>query len=129
MAMRSGGKTEALLSQLAWHRGYRLPRETLLHALWPGGAAALDSQSLNSLIYSLGQRLGDEIGGAPPVVHGDGYFRLNVEAGVSVDVACFEALASDGDRHARPDARPRHGTPSPDRPAARQLKALSGRYE
>jgi DNA-binding SARP family transcriptional activator len=45
--------------------------------------------------------LGDAIGGAAPVLYANGYYRLNVEAGVGVDIACFDSLASDGERHAR----------------------------
>jgi DNA-binding SARP family transcriptional activator len=101
LALRSGGKAQTLLCRLALRDGYSLPRDTLLDALWPESEPGLASQSLNSLVYSLHKLLGDAIGGAAPVLHADGYYRLNVEAGVGVDVACFDALTSAGDQHAR----------------------------
>src|SRR5688572_9009519 len=88
--VRSGSKSEVLLADLALRRGYSAPREALLATLWPESDAALAAQSLNSLVYSLHKRLGDAIGGSPPVLGKDGRYRLNAEAGVGVDVASFE---------------------------------------
>src|SRR5207247_8391610 len=86
LALRSRGKAEALLCNLVLRRGQRMPRDTLLDALWPESEGALAGQSLNSLVYSLHRLLGDTLDGASPVLHEDGYYRLNVEAGVGVDV-------------------------------------------
>lgn len=78
-----------------------MPRDTLLDRLWPESRASLGSQSLNSLIYSLHKSLGDCIDGVAPVLHHGGSYRLNVEAGVGVDVACFDDAAEAGERKAR----------------------------
>jgi DNA-binding SARP family transcriptional activator len=52
---------------------------------------------LHSLVHSLHKLIGDAIGGAAPVLHDEGYYRLNIEAGVGVDVASFDALVKTGD--------------------------------
>lgn len=99
--VRSGGKAEALLLNLSTSNGNCSPRATLLSALWPGRKDSLAGQSLNTLVYALRRQLGDAIGGAAPVVNADGYYRLNAEAGVNVDVACFDVLARTGEKQAR----------------------------
>lgn len=101
LALRGGGKAEALLCSLALRPAYSLSRETVLEMLWPRSDAALAGQSLNSLVYSLHKLLGGSLGGAAPVLHVDGCYRLNVRAGVGVDVADFDALAVSGDLQAR----------------------------
>ncbi|HET9224593.1 MAG TPA: BTAD domain-containing putative transcriptional regulator, partial [Roseiflexaceae bacterium] len=98
VALRGGGKAEALLCYLGLRYQERVPRDAILSALWPAGDPVLAGQSLNSLIYSLNKLLGDATGGAPPVLHADGCYRLNAEAGVQIDLACFEALVREGDR-------------------------------
>jgi DNA-binding SARP family transcriptional activator len=101
VAIRSGGKMELLLCNLGLHYGPGVPRATLVNTLWPDSDAALGAQSLNSLIYQL-HKLVDNGKSAPPlVVHDDGQYRLNPEAGVGVDATCFEMLAHMGDQHAR----------------------------
>jgi len=99
--VRGGGKTETLLRHLALRRGHTLPREVLLQSIWPDSEPDLAGQSLNSLVYSLHKLLGQVLRGAQPIVHADGTYRLNTEAGIGVDVACFDALADAGDRQAR----------------------------
>jgi DNA-binding SARP family transcriptional activator len=69
--------------------------------LWPASDSAQAIQSLNSLVYSLHKLLGDALGGAAPVLHEDGHYRLNAEVGVRVDVACFDAWANTGDQQVR----------------------------
>lgn len=98
VALRRGSKTQALLSLLAIHAAGGLPRETVLEALWPESDPALAGQALNSLVYSMHKALGSVLGGAPVVLVEGGY-RLNLDAGVGVDLVCFEALAAAGDRH------------------------------
>ena len=63
--------------------------------------AALAGQSLNSLVYSLRKQLGGAIGGASPVLYTDGYYRLNLAAGVGTDLAQFEVLVQQGARQRR----------------------------
>jgi DNA-binding SARP family transcriptional activator len=101
LALRSHGKAEALLCSLALRHAQRVPRDTLLDALWPEREAALAGQSLNTVVYGLHRLLGEAIGGASPVLHEDGYYRLNVEAGVGVDTVCFDALANAGQQQAQ----------------------------
>lgn len=100
VTLRHANKTESLLANLALGPGYALPRETLLQTLWPNIDLALASQSLNSLVYSLRKLLSDQIGGAPPIVQSDGYYRINVEAGVGLDVDWFTKLAKAGEQQA-----------------------------
>lgn len=101
VTMHGSRKTEALLVTLAVRPGYRAPRETLLSTLWPDSETVLSGQSLNSLVYGLRKLLGDAIGGAAPVLHDDGHYRLNVEAGVGLDVAWFDDLVNAGDQQIR----------------------------
>jgi len=101
VAIYSGGKSEALLGYLGFHYGRRVPRDQLLTLLWPTSESIRAKRSLNNLIYSLHKLLGDALDGAMPVLHEEGYYRLNIEAGVGVDIACFDALASAGAQHAR----------------------------
>ncbi len=98
---RAGGKREALLAQLALQHDRRVPRERLVQALWPTSDLSLGSNSLNNLVHNLHKFLSPALQGAPPVLHEDGYYRLNIEAGIGVDVASFDCLIDTGDRHSR----------------------------
>jgi DNA-binding SARP family transcriptional activator len=53
------------------------------------------------LISNLHKLLGPALGGAAPVVHEEGYYRLNNEVGIAVDIDCFDALISQGDQYRR----------------------------
>lgn len=86
------GKAQACLSMLALRYRQPVRREIILESLWPNTNSTLAGQSLNSLVYSLHKQLGPYLGGAPLVVHMNGSYRLNQEAGVAIDLACFEAL-------------------------------------
>lgn len=101
LPMRHALKTQTLLSSLALEQDFAAPRDTLLTALWPNTDSALASQSLNSLVHSLRKQLGGQLGGASPVMYLDGYYRLNVEAGIGIDVRWFCALVNAGDQHTR----------------------------
>ncbi|HLI51981.1 MAG TPA: BTAD domain-containing putative transcriptional regulator [Thermomicrobiaceae bacterium] len=103
MPVRSGGKTEAVLCQLALHHPRIVPRASLLEAGWPGGDPGLAGPALNSVIHALYKHLGSA-GDAPPVVYTAGGYRLNPEAGVEVDIGLFDALASQGERQLREGA-------------------------
>ena len=91
-------KVVALLSNLGlrWDQGIR--RDALLLTLWPSGDRLLARQSLNSLVHSLRLLFADVIVGDGPVLYADGSYRLNLEGGVSVDVAEFDRLVAEGDR-------------------------------
>jgi DNA-binding SARP family transcriptional activator len=94
-----GGKSEALLSLLALQSSRRMPRERLVQTLWPASDFALGLRSLNTLVYNLHKLLGSALKGAAPVLHEDGYYRLNSEAGIGVDVTLFDRLVADVGQH------------------------------
>src|SRR4051812_16558643 len=96
VAIPSGGKIEILLGRLSIQFDHRVQRSVLVDLLWPAGDSALAHQSLNSLVYSLHKLIGDALGGAAAILHEDGYYRLNMKAGIGVDVACFDAWADTG---------------------------------
>ncbi len=99
LVLRNADKTRLLLSSLALQDHFRLSREILMQTLWPNAQAALAGHSLNSLVYNLRRLLGDAIGGAMPVLYADGYYHLNVEAGIGIDIAWFDTLVQEGHRH------------------------------
>lgn len=99
--LRGGGKGEGLLSSLALRHGHTAPREFLLQMLWPDSDPALAAQSLHTLVYALHKALGDAIGGAAPIVHTDRLYRLNVDAGIGIDVAQFERHLHTAEHFAR----------------------------
>lgn len=92
VALRSRGKTEALLCNLALGGESGVDREPLLDVLWPDTDGAHASQSLNSLVYSLHRQLGDAIGQQAPVVYEEGGYRLNMRAGIGIDFVWFAEL-------------------------------------
>ncbi|MGH2343974.1 MAG: AfsR/SARP family transcriptional regulator [Chloroflexota bacterium] len=96
-----GGKTQALLGQLALHYADGVSRADLLDALWPTSDTALAGEALYSRIYGLHKLLGAAIGGLAPVTQVEGRYRLNSAAGIGVDVARFDDLATAGDLQAR----------------------------
>ena len=93
-----GSKSEALLSLLALHSGRRMPREQLIQSLWPESDPALARNSLHNLVHHLNKLLGPALHGAAPVLHEDGYYRLNLAAGIGVDVISFDRLVEAGDQ-------------------------------
>jgi len=98
VTLRGGGKAEALLGALASRSDQGLSRDRIIDALWPDSDAVLAGQSLNTLVYSLHRLLGEALGGAAPVVYSGGWYRLNLEAGVAVDVAEFDQLVDTADQ-------------------------------
>lgn len=94
-------KTKSLLISLALSKNRHLSRETLLESLWPETATNLASQALSSLIHSLRDLLKDKIGDQSPIIHTDGNYRLNLDAGIGVDMYWFEALAHAGEQQER----------------------------
>jgi DNA-binding SARP family transcriptional activator len=100
VGLRPGGKSEALLGELALRPRLAASRSSLLTALWPDSDTPRAGQSLNSLLYSLRRLLGDGIGGVAPVLHEEGLYRLNTEAGIRVDIVQFDAIAVEAERWA-----------------------------
>lgn len=92
------GKALTLMSTLALHLETGVSRDALLETLWPEQGSDQSANSLHSLIYSLQRRLSR--GGFEPaaVVYANGSYTLNREAGVSTDVARFDALVAEGNR-------------------------------
>ena len=91
VSVRPGGRTQALFSLLALaSRRLGVNRDELLDCLWPGGDADLAAQALRALVYTLHRSLGDALGGEAPVIRDDGRYRLNIEAGLVVDVDRFD---------------------------------------
>ncbi len=99
--IRAGGKSEALLAYLGLQYGRRVPRERLVQMLWPDSDLTLSLNSLNNLIYNLNKLLGSALQDAPPVLHQEGYYQLNIDAGIDVDVVRFDALVKTGDKQNR----------------------------
>lgn len=100
VAVACRGKAEVLLTTLALHREQGVSRDVLLAALWPNHTPELANQSLNSLVYSLRKQFSAGLGGAALVQHTEGYYRLNLAAGVGLDLAWFEALVRQGNEAA-----------------------------
>jgi len=95
--LRSGGKSQTLVAELAIQSNHGLERAELLGSLWPRSEPELAAHSLNTLLYDLHRRLGDVLNGQPPIVHQGSTYFLNVPAGIGVDIAAFESAASTGD--------------------------------
>jgi len=97
----SNGKIEALLRALVLHHEQCSPRDTLLSLLWPNQDSALAGQSLDSLVYSFRKQLKSKLGGASPIIQGEGCYSLNYSAGIDADVLCFERFVRAGNAHWR----------------------------
>lgn len=96
LVLRNAEKLSALLSNLAIQDHFSASREQLIHTMWPNTQAELAGHALNSLVYNLHKLLGEAIGGARPILCLDGYYQLNVEAGIGVDIAYFDTLTREG---------------------------------
>ena len=90
--LRNSAKIEVLLSTLALHSERCLSRDTLLSFVWPNQDPLLAGQSLNSLLYSFRKQLNEALGGAQPVLHNEGCYSLNFDAGINTDVRSFDVL-------------------------------------
>ena len=92
LVLKNPDKIRALLSNLAIQDQLGASREHLIQTLWPNTQVELAGHALNSLVHNLYKLLGAAIGGARPVIHQDGYYQLNVDAGIGVDIAYFDRL-------------------------------------
>jgi hypothetical protein len=131
LQLRCRGKTDMLMATLAVSHSRGLERDELVACLWPDHNPALARQALHSLIHSLHRAFDGPLRGAAPVVYAGGFYRLNVEAGVTVDLARFDALAERGDAAERAgadrQALRRGGRPLPRRPVGRRRLPGAGR--
>jgi DNA-binding SARP family transcriptional activator len=96
--VQAGSKLQNLLCKLILQHGRRVARDVLIESLWPRSDSAGGTASLNSLVYSVHRLLGNDRADKPLIVHADGYYRLNGDAGFGVDSWSFEELVNDGDR-------------------------------
>ncbi len=101
VALRSGGRAEMLLRELGWQHPAGVERERLLEQLWPASSTAAAGHSVNSLVHDLRRLLGDAIDGAAPVVLSEGCYHLNSDAGVGLDITCFDELVARSAREER----------------------------
>jgi hypothetical protein len=83
------------------HYASGIPRTVLLATLWPDSDSRLAAEALRGRVKSLHTRPGAALSGAAPVLQVDTDLRLNTAAGVSVDIARCDALATTGDRQTR----------------------------
>ena len=90
--VRNWGKTAQLLAALALSERHCETRDSLIGRLWPDGETTRSRHALNSLVHGMRKLLGDALAGAPPVVHAAGAYRLNMSAGMGVDVIHFDAF-------------------------------------
>jgi DNA-binding SARP family transcriptional activator len=75
-----------------------VPRDELLEILWPDQDFVHATVSLNSLTYNLQRRLRHQCGGVSPLICANGYYSLNKDAGISTDIAKFDAQVFRGAR-------------------------------
>jgi DNA-binding SARP family transcriptional activator len=101
LPIRIGGKTEAVLEHLGLAGLHGMPRGVLLRLVWPDSDLSLATNALNNLLHNLRALLGTALGGASPIVLSGGYYRLNLEAGIAVDVAEFRVRARQTECFAR----------------------------
>ncbi len=133
--LRAGGKVELLLSELALRSRYGAPREELLALLWPDSDTAMAGHSLNALVSTLHRQFGDVLGGDGPVVRAAGNYALNLDGGVGLDLATFEAAADEADaalrsgdlEHAKAAYRTAAGTYRGDLCVARDVRHVVDR--
>jgi DNA-binding SARP family transcriptional activator len=96
--IQAGSKSELFLAYLGLQFGRRVSREQLAQTIWPERDPTLAAHSLRTLAYRLHKLLGPALCDANPVLYEDRYYRLNLAAGIGVDIACFDALLESGDQ-------------------------------
>lgn len=101
IAIHGGGKGGNLLRLLALKYNNCVGRDTILDHLWPEASPELALQSLNSLVYGLRKQLSAHLGGQSPIISNDGFYRLNTQAGMGVDVIAFDSLARQSENAAQ----------------------------
>lgn len=106
LPLRSGGKSEALLCQMALTHRNPIDRTTLLIALWSHEAPAIASNALNTLTSDLNKKSrtllhATQGGGDNLICHEEGSYRFNVEAGVGTDIEYFDRWCDEGLRRLR----------------------------
>jgi DNA-binding SARP family transcriptional activator len=102
-AINSGSKSECLLLYLALARRHCLLRADLLERLWPNYDSNLAGQSLNSLTSQLNKLAARFLNGAGLIIHTNGYYCLNTDNRVGLDIDYFEAWQKRGLQYLRQD--------------------------
>lgn len=90
------GKSDCLLIGLALLQRGAVARERLLAQLWPDQTLALAGQALNSITSELNKLCRKHFSCDPLILHEQGYYRFNYEAGVGTDLEQFYAWAAWG---------------------------------
>jgi DNA-binding SARP family transcriptional activator len=98
VTVRTGGKVERLVANLALREPDGVPRDELIGLVWPDTDFELARQSLNTLLHSLRLSLSDALAGDSPVLREAGRYRLNTERGIGIDVTQFDGAVDAGDR-------------------------------
>jgi DNA-binding SARP family transcriptional activator len=94
-------KAELLLSTLALQPKRVATRAFLLDTLWPDTDPGVSGPLLRGLLCKLRQAFNGVLGGQPLVMREDDRFRLNLSAGVGIDVTEFETAVLRGDQAQR----------------------------
>ncbi len=94
-------KARLLLSALAMQPRQTIGREHLLDTLWPHTDPRTSGPQLRHMLFKLRRALGAVLGGEPPIVRDGDMYRINMHAGVGIDVSEFETLIALGDKAAR----------------------------
>jgi len=90
------GRSDCLLIGLALLQRGAVARGQLLVQLWPEQSAGLAGQALNSLTSELNKLCRKHFACDPLILHEQGYYRFNYEAGVGTDIDQFYAWAAWG---------------------------------
>lgn len=96
---QAGPKIETLLALLALQSEQWIPRERLVQMLWPDSDLSHGLRSLKTLVYNVHKLFGATLQGVTPVLNVNGYYRLNIQNGIGVDVSYFDLLVATGDKH------------------------------
>lgn len=97
-SISSGSKSEHLLTCLALARQHGLPRVEILERIWPQCDSVLAGQCLNSLTHQLNKLVHAALDGLRLIVYDNGYYHLNMQAEVGVDIDYFDAWHKFGQR-------------------------------
>lgn len=96
IAIVGRGKSDCLLVSLALFHRNVIARHHLLEQIWPEQSTDLAGQSLNSVTSELNKLGRKHFAFDNLILHEQGYYRFNSEAGVGTDIEYFDAWACMG---------------------------------
>ena len=99
--LNNSRKVEQLLGILGLQCKQTITRSVLLEALWPGIDPDMSGPQLRGLLFKLRQVFGGVLGGATPIVRDNNSYRLNLDAGIGIDISEFELCVFKGDQAVR----------------------------